>query len=68
MSSLKEGDLRVVASMKEATRLFLNFWGFGEDSKSGFWRLVAMGEDKDSIFDMFEKCPDEKDSNFEYTE
>lgn len=68
MSSLKEGDLGVVASMKEATRLFLKFWGFGEDSRRGFWRLVAKGEDSDSIFDMFEKYPDEKDSNFEYTE
>lgn len=68
MSSLKEGDLSVVASMKEATRLFLKFWGLGEDSRSGFWRLVDKGEDEDSIFDMFEKYPVEKDSNSEYTE
>lgn len=54
MSSLKEGDLNVVASIKEETRLFLK--GFGEDSESGVWRVVRNGEDGDSIFDMFEKC------------
>lgn len=54
MSSLKEGDLSVVASIKEATRLFLK--GFGEASESGVWRVGRNGEDEDSICDIFEKC------------